>query len=430
MTPRQRLTAARAAYVVIVLLATLTGLDVSADLATAASHLLRAVTPSLGWRDAIDGLRNVALFAGLGVVWVVTPVSGDVGRAVRQAAIAGLALSVVVELSQVFSAVRVTSIVDVATNAAGAAGGAVLTAVMIDVVRRSKGARSYLGLPSLVVAGGYGIATLCEALTPLFSSDLVPGVDGGPSYRLQVALQFALPLTWREVPWLDLVLFAPAGYFAVVWLNERPRRLPNAWILVAAAGAVLAAAAELFHGPFGLPIRWEAAALRAIAVALGALVASRSLAPLTQELRGSARAGAALIGYMALLVYWGWRPFQPRVSGARIAEQLTTGHLVPLASLSGRVDVFSALHVLQQFALYLPLGSLLAVWPLRLKGRWSNLWPAILLAVVIEIGHIAIDERFFDVTNALISVSGLAIGWIVVRRSGYAPYGEASPAGR
>src|SRR2546430_8324611 len=46
-----------------------------------------------------------------------------------------------------------------------------------------------------------------------------------------------------------------------------------------------------------------------------------------------------------------------------IAGQLTLEHVVPLASLAERVVAFSALHVLQQFLLYLPLGSMLAVWP-------------------------------------------------------------------
>ena len=66
MTPRQRFIAARLAYVVIVLLATLTQLDFSPDLATAGQRLARAFTLSLGWRDAIDALRNLTLFAGLG----------------------------------------------------------------------------------------------------------------------------------------------------------------------------------------------------------------------------------------------------------------------------------------------------------------------------------------------------------------------------
>jgi len=101
---------------------------------------------------------------------------------------------------------------------------------------------------------------------------------------------------------------------------------------------------------------------------------------------------------------------------------------VPLASLAERSDVFSALHVLQQFALYLPLGALLAVWPLRRTGPLAHLLPALGLAALVEAGHLLIAGRYFDVTNALLAWAGSLVAWIVMRRCGYAPYGEALPA--
>ncbi|HTD80127.1 MAG TPA: hypothetical protein VK898_21000, partial [Chloroflexota bacterium] len=157
----------------------------------------------------------------------------------------------------------------------------------------------------------------------------------------------------------------------------------------------------------------------------GAYAGAALCEALTQLLRGAARARAALLAYGALLVLWGWRLFLPRTDLHAIAAQLAPENLVPLASLAQRVDAFSALHVLQQFLLYLPLGSMLAVWPLRLTGRWAHLWPGLWLAVVIELGHVLIVDRTFDPTNALIACAGLAIGWVVVRRSGFVPYGEA-----
>src|SRR5881227_3533587 len=85
MTPEQRFRAARWGYVAVVLLATLTQLHFSSDLTAAGERLVRAFTPSLGWRDAIDGLRNTVLFAGLGAVWVVTSPSGAVRAGSRRA---------------------------------------------------------------------------------------------------------------------------------------------------------------------------------------------------------------------------------------------------------------------------------------------------------------------------------------------------------
>src|SRR5690242_17198455 len=181
MTPGQRFVVARWGYVAVVLLATLSQLHFSPDLAAAAERLLRAFTPSLGWRDAIDGLRNTVLFAGLGAVWVVTSRSGNVRAEIRRATIVGLALSATVEGLQVFSPVRTASIVDVTTNTLGAFLGSAAVAILIARLVAARGARSYLGVPIAFVAGAYGVGVLCEALTPLFGPDALPWVPGGPA---------------------------------------------------------------------------------------------------------------------------------------------------------------------------------------------------------------------------------------------------------
>jgi len=423
MTPRQRFLAARWGYVAVVLLATLTQLHFSPDLAAAGERLVRAFTPSLGWRDAIDGLRNTVLFAGLGAVWVVTSRSGNVRAEIRRATLVGLALSATVEGLQVFSPVRTASIVDVTTNTLGALLGAGGVALLIAAVVAAKGARSYLGVPTLLVAGAYAGAALCEALTPLFGPAALPWTAGGPVGRLHAALQAAGPISFDTLPLIDLLLFAPVGFLFVMLLRERGR--DARWVGVAGAGAGLALVAELGHGMLGFPIWWGAVLVRVAGVGLGGWAAHRALPALTQLLRGAVRARAALLAYGALLVLWGWRLFLPRTDLHAIAAQLAPENLVPLASLAQRVDAFSALHVLQQFLLYLPLGSMLAVWPLRLTGRWAHLWPGVWLAGVMELGHVVIVDRTFDPTNALIACAGLAIGWVVVRRSGFVPYGEA-----
>ena len=425
MTPRGRFLAVRLAYVAIILLATMTQLHFSPDLTAAGQRLARAFTPSLGWRDAIDGLRNTVLFAGLGVAWVMTSLSGRVRVEIERATVVGFGLSVTVEGLQVFSPIRTASIVDVTTNTLGAFAGALAVALFLAALHRARHSRSYLGVPTFLFTGAYTAAVLCEALTPLFRSAPLPGLNGGPLARCRAALGLALPLRLAEVPWSDLFLFAPAGFLVVMLLTERGRPARQTWQAVAAAGAACAVAAELVHGMFGLSIRWEAAATHAVAVGGGAWWARRRLAWLSQTLRGPTRALAALAVYALLLVLWGVRPFLPQTEIGAIAEQLTAAHLVPLASLAQRVDVFSALHVAQQFLLFLPVGCLLAVWPLRLRGRWSHLWPAVWLAAGIEVGHLVIADRYFDLTNALIACAGLGIGWLALRRSGFAPYGEA-----
>jgi len=428
VTPRQRLLAARAAFVAIVLLATLSDLEPVFDLAEAGHRLARAFTPSLSWRDAIDGVRNLTLFGGLGVVWIVASLTGKVKSEVAQATLVGFALSALVEGLQAFSPVRTSSIVDVTTNTLGAFLGAAGTALLLALVARAKGRRSYLGVPAFLLAGAYAVAVLCEAATPLFSSEPLQNLEGGPFTRLSILLRLSLPLSAGEIPMLDVPLLIPAGFLAVMALAELGWNQRRAWLVVATLSALVVIPLHVLHGALGIPVRWEAAATDVIAIAFGAWAAQRWLAPITQLLRGSARARAAIFAGALALVAWGWRPFLPKTDFRSIAEQILPSHFVPLASLAMRADIFSALHVAQQFSLYLPLGALLAVWPLRRTGWMAHLLPGVLLAAGIEIGHIVILERFFDVTNALLAWSGLLVGWIVVRRCGYAAYGEALPA--
>jgi glycopeptide antibiotics resistance protein len=424
-TPQRQLRLARLACIVVVLLATLTNLDFSPDLGAAAGRLARAVSFSLSWRDAIDGIRNLALFAGLGVVWVVTSPSGRVGEDVQRVTLIGAALSLTVEAVQLFSPVRNASLVDVATNTGGALAGAVAVALLIAAVRGARGGRSYVGVPTFLLAGGYALAVACEAMTPLFRGEPIPDVGGGPLDHLGAALQLARPLSLGRIPLFDVILFVPAGFLLVMLLAERGLGSGRAWPRVALAGVAASFAIEWAHGLVGLAISWEAAATHAVALAAGAWAAHRWLPAFTRSLRGASRARAMLAAYTNLLIFWGWRPLLPETDGSLIAAQLTVERFIPLRSLAERVDLFSAGHVVEQGALWLPLGALVAVWPLRLRGRWSQLWPAFWLALALEVGHIVIVDRFFDVTNALIAVAGAAVGWIVVRRSGFAPYGEA-----
>ena len=415
---------ARALYVAVVLLATLTALRPEWSWAYAASHLGRAFDPGMGWRDAVDGLRNVALFAGLGAVWVVTSASFSSGGEIVRASAVGFALSALVETAQLFSPDRIASIVDVGTNTFGAAFGAWIVVAAIGAVRARKGAKSYLGVPAFALAVPAVLATMAEAVTPLFKSEVQYTFGGPPARRFARAWAEALPLRLSEIPLTDVLLFAPAGFMLVMLVGEREGGT-HGWARIGAAGAVAVAAVGIAHGALGVSIRWEAIVTDALSVAFGAWAARRWLGGFTRAYRGPARARVAYAFYAMWLVAWSWRPFVPSTSLHEILGEFTASHLIPLRALSSRVDAFSALHIAQQFLLYLPLGCMLAVWPLRQKGPWSNLWPAVWFTLALELGHALIADRFLDVTNALIAIAALGIGWVVIRRSGFLPYGEA-----
>jgi glycopeptide antibiotics resistance protein len=424
VSPRARFVAARLGYVVIVLLGTLANLHASADLSAVHGRFVRALSPSLSWRDAVDGLRNVVLFAGLGAVWVVTSLTGRAVREIGRATLVSLALSASVEALQLVSPVRTSSIIDVTTNTLGGFAGAVATVVLLGAVQRARGDKSYLGVPMLVVALPYALAAECEALAPLFHSAPLANIQGGPLSRIGIALRAAMPLDAHEIPLFDIPLYLAAGFLLVAQLRERGRSLRAAATIVTAGAGIVIAASHVVHGAFSLVIRWEAIATDAASVALGAWAAFLWLGPLTRRYRGAPRAGLAMMTYAALLVLWGWRPLMIETRWSVIAGQLNPLALTPLESLAERVDVFSALHVLQQFSLYVPVGALLAVWPLRRHGRLAQLWPGVWLAAIVELGHIVMAGRTFDVTNFLLASAGLGVGWIAVRRCGYSPYGE------
>jgi VanZ family protein len=430
VSPRSRFIAARLAYVVVVLLATLANLHASADLGPVHARLVRALTPSVTWRDAVDGLRNVVLFAGLGAVWVVTSLSGRATREIRPATLISFLLGATAEGLQLLSPVRTSSIIDVATNTLGGFAGAVATIGLLATIQHARRDKSYLGIPMLLVAAPYALAAECEALAPLFHSAPLPMMHGGPLSRLTIALGAATPLYWREIPLVDVPLFGAAGFLLVALLRERGQSFGAAVPKVVFGAGAIVVASHVMHGAFSLAIRWEAVATDAVSIALGAWAAWRWLAPITREYRGASRVRLLMVAYAVLLVMWGWRPFVIETNGSVIAGQISPLALTPLESLAERVDVFSALHVMQQFLLYLPVGALLAVWPLRRAGRLANLRAGVWLAAVIELGHIVVAGRTFDVTNFLLAVAGLAVGWIAVRRCGFATYGELVPAAR
>jgi hypothetical protein len=160
---------------------------------------------------------------------------------------------------------------------------------------------------------------------------------------------------------------------------------------------------------------------------LGALVAARYLPRLTVQLRGQMRPQALTVIYALCLAAWSWRPFLPEVTWSAVAEKLATRWYLPLASLSGRMDFFSVSDVCAQFLLYLPLGGLLAVWPVRRQGWLAGPIPAVCLAFACEASQLGVWERILDVTIPLIQASGALIGWAIVQRAGYRVYGETWP---
>lgn len=421
--------ATRLAYAAVILLATLAGLDPDPDLGAAMGRLERAVHRDVTPGDAVDGIRNIALFAGWGVVWVLGAPLSRAARALRNATLTGAALSLTVEIAQLLSPERNANVLDVLTNTLGASAGAALVLLLFRAMAGARCRSSFVGAHMFVLAGSYFLAVLTEAVVPLFRQEFAPGAEGGPSTRIAASLARLQHDPVGGVPWMEALLFMPAGILCVLALVElgRSRRAAAAW--TGAAGFVGAALAEVVRGVVGFPVEIGSMLVHGTGMAIGGVLGGWIVPRLVGAIPDATRARAFIAAYAVLLAGWAWRPFVPRTEPDAMFTQLTAGHWVPLRALAERGDLFSVADVGVQFLLFVPLGAVLAVWPVRTRGLLSHLAPALLLAVILEAGQIVVAERFFDVTDLLLHAAGAAVGWVILRRAGFPdPGGVTHPA--
>ena len=112
------------------------------------------------------------------------------------------------------------------------------------------------------------------------------------------------------------------------------------------------------------------------------------------------------------------------VSVSVVAAKLTGEWWIPLRLLGSRMDMFSVIDVVIGFFLFFPLGAALAVWPLRPRSALAGFLPALYLAAVLEVGQTFVAGRTMDMTDFLVQAAGAVVGWTIVRRAGYRPYGS------
>jgi glycopeptide antibiotics resistance protein len=423
---------ARLGYASVIALATLTDVGMgSVDPADLRERLERALELSIRPRDVVDGVRNVLLFAGWGVVWSMTAPQARLARSIASATATGMLFSMTVETAQLFSARRHASILDVMTNTSGALLGAVAVVLLLLALMRARRARSYIGMPLFVFALTYACIAALEMLLPGLRQELVTDMGGHPLGRFRVAWSL---LGWGDVSagsfLMQALLMVPAGALAVGALMERgvSRFAAAGFTLVVAAP--LALMLELARGFTSQPIELGYFTAHVLGIAAGAGMIALTLPAWSARHRGRTRPQHMLIAYAIVIVLWRWQPFAFQLDTAALRASFTAAHLVPLQALTMKMDVFSASVVLVGFLLHVPLGALLAVWPLCRRGWLAHVLPGIAFVVVVEVGQLFIRGRYFDVTDILIGGAGVAAGWLVMRRAGFGPHGELLPERR
>lgn len=423
---RLRTTLSRAAYIAIIALATLTRLQLDTSLADVPPRWHRAfiVLPHLTrGSDYIDAARNLLLFAGLGAVWIATSRLVRPWATIARVTAIGCLLSCTVETIQLFSPHRNASILDVTTNTLGALIGAALTFWVLRLVQSRRGTRMFVGVPAAIFAFAYGTAIAAEAFFPLLRAPTLPNITSGVRSRLALGWATFDPSSLGALPLTDLLLYFPVGVFAVAAAVEAGVAVGTAWPIVALIGALAAWIVEVVHTVILEPISGGALLVHAVAIAAGAFVAAHTLRRFA-HLGPRRRPAYVLVGYAAIVAMWSWRPFRLELSADAMREQFSAIHIIPLAALAARSDMFSVTDVIAQALLFVPIGALLAVWPLRRTGWLRKLTPAVYLSAVLELGKIAVANRFMDVTHILIQCAGAAIGYALMRLAGFPPYGE------
>jgi hypothetical protein len=282
-----------------------------------------------------------------------------------------------------------------------------------------------VGVPIATFAGAYGAAVLLDAFSPLFRQERVPGAWGSPIERFTQALG---SLEWSSMLHMqpsEILLVAPAALFAVAALVEMGWSYERAWPRVAIAGAVALAVTELARGAVGYVISLGPIVAGGLGMLLGAWAATRLLPAFSRNRRGSARPRLLWWLYAALIMLWALRPYYPEFDAGMLAEKLSPERLVPLLSYRERVDIFTVVDVGVTGLLVMPAGALLAVWPLRRGGWLAGPLPIVYLAAIAECAQIFVAGRWFDATDLLVEGAAALLGWAMVRRAGYRPYGEA-----
>jgi glycopeptide antibiotics resistance protein len=418
--------ASRAAYCGVVAVATLASLQFDPDFGRAMGRLPQAFTPGFTPRDLVDAVRNLALFAGWGALWVVTARQHQLKILLQRVALSGFLLSLAVETAQLFSPIRQTSILDLFNNTVGAVAGALMVVMMVEVAGRLRDRKSYFGIPAISLSAAYLCAALFQAAV-LTRPQPALGVHGGPIARLREMMARLEWGTITDLSLLDAFLFVPVGVLVVITLAESGWTHMRAARLATAGGITLSLVAELIRAPLGLELGLGAVVMHSLGAAIGAFVTARWLPLFSREVRGRYRPLALALAYIVVLAAWSWDPFLLETDIQAILEQLSPTRFSLLSAHIGRVDVYSVADIGAAFFLFLPVGGLLAVWPLRRRGWLGDLLPGLYLAALVELSQIMIVDRYFGLTDVIVQCAGVAIGWMVIRMAGYQPYGVLLP---
>ncbi|MFH1819766.1 MAG: VanZ family protein [Pseudomonadota bacterium] len=136
---------------------------------------------------------------------------------------------------------------------------------------------------------------------------------------------------------------------------------------------------------------------------------------------------ALAAGWVAVLLFVFWFPFDFRTDGAFIKDRLDFVQRVPFEVYYFGTEYRAITEVLRKTLFFAPLGGLLAWGVARQPWRWrTTLFAVAMLALVgmpalIELGQVMLPEKIADTTDWLLAWLGGLAGYAVARRILRAP---------
>ena len=385
------------------------------DAAGLERELGQALAESFGRPSLPDLVANVLLFLPFGAALAARSAArgGPLRAALLGSALSGAALSLIVETGQLWMPTRTTSASDIAANALGAALGAfggwtARARLWSSFEPRLAGAvvrRPYTSLVTLLIG-----AVFVFGMMPFHLS-----LDVGHLKRqLKGArlIPFGTTVLDRsvEIHGTDLVntllVWGFFGGLAALAAGERGRGRWAAWATAATTAGVTSAALELTQ----LIVVGRTTDITAVVLATGA--ASMGALPVVIAPHTSPRRWATwgLAGWLVGVLFARWTP--PPYGWP---ESLELHQMVPFWAYFQRTDLSAIADLIEEVAIFLPLGGLLAIRSHRIRVGGAAL-AGLALGVLIEGVQIFVRSRTPDVTDVLSATAGAALGALLWRR--------------
>ncbi|HYP69190.1 MAG TPA: VanZ family protein [Thiobacillaceae bacterium] len=414
---------------------------------------------NLGIGSRADWVANILLFIPLAFFWLGALWSrGFLSRSLFTLAVlvAGLALSVGIEFTQIFFPPRTVSLNDIIAECIGTVIGVVGWWVL-----GGKLSRWYVDWRSIKepatfaerLAWAYVAAVFIYGVLPL---DLtISAVEIFHKWRegklnlIPFATLPSEPSLAIYALTMDALMWAPPAFF---WQISGKRSSLRAWAMTIGGAALLEVLQLFVYSRVTDVTEVITAALGgAVGVLLGAKYVS-GLRPSKEMKRTAATSdifktllplALALLWMFGLAVLF-WYPFHFRTDGAFLRERLHSFLTrVPFEAYYYGTEYRAATEVLHKVLFFIPLGAMLAWFVSQLRWTWRGLVTFLSLALIactavaIELGRLALPEKNPDSMDIILQWLGGAVGFVSGRLilsrkllAGKSPKAHSSNLGR